>query len=446
MNTSKYAKLAKCSNDKALRDIQELLQIHKIHLIIVKIEAMLVNILEENNNCELIFSVELPNARSKRYIKKILKKYGEKILLDEATLEMALLSEFREEWIEEAQKRLEYNFLKIFFYMIENFKVKGKGYPIYFECTSFFSKPLSPEHYKGFELELKIPEINREHYINMRVEEIFHELTEHHLTDENVKLPNKIEADIEVIDRDTGEELEELSESFFDFVETGTFPDIILNEIKNYKAGDTFEVEFKVSETEEDEWLRDEYLGQTLIYKIKINAVYREVVPQRPYTDTLAQKLGYENLEGVINKAKERQALYEADIYNNTLFGEYLAKVAENLQFKPTENMIFATKLELGIIDQDGNSLIEDSSWNSDEYIIREIFEKVLAPQIFVAEGMCMYEEPLIQMALKDCDKDADREEISEKVLELALKKNIEWLKMNIEKLVTVKLIDYAPC
>ena len=76
---------------------------------------MLVNILEENNNCELIFSVELPNARSKRYIKKILKKYGEKILLDEATLEMALLSEFREEWIEEAQKRLEYNFLKIFF-------------------------------------------------------------------------------------------------------------------------------------------------------------------------------------------------------------------------------------------------------------------------------------------------------------------------------------------
>ena len=128
------------------------------------------------------------------------------------------------------------------------------------------------------------------------------------------------------------------------------------------------------------------------------------------------------------------------------MFGEYLAKVAENLQLKPTENMIFATKLELGIIDEDGDSLIEDSSWNSDEYIIREIFEKVLAPQIFVAEGMCMYEEPLIQMALKDCDKDADKEEISEKVLELALKKNIEWLKMNIEKLVTVKLIDYAPC
>ncbi|MBU6197037.1 MAG: hypothetical protein KGO93_05680 [Cyanobacteria bacterium REEB446] len=407
---------------------------------------MLVNILEENNNCELIFSAELPNARSKRYIKKILKKYGERVLLEEATLEVALLSEFREEWIEEAQKRLGYNFLKNFFYKVENFKVKGKGHPIYFECISFFSKPLSPEHYKGFELELKIPEIDRENYINMRVDEIFYDLAEHHLTDENVKPPNKVEADIKVIDRDTGEELEELSESFFDFVETGTFPDIILNEIKNYKAGDTFEVEFKVSETEEDEWLRDEYLGQTLIYKIKINAVYREVVPQRPYTDTLAQKLGYENLEGVINKAKERQALYEADIYEDTLFGEYLAKVAENLQLKPTENMIFATKLELGIIDEDGDSLIEDSSWNSDEYIIREIFEKVLAPQIFVAEGMCMYEEPLIQMALKASGNDADKEVISDKVLELALKKNIEWLKMNIEKLVTVKLIDYAPC
>ncbi|MEB3316203.1 MAG: hypothetical protein VKK32_08345 [Candidatus Melainabacteria bacterium] len=407
---------------------------------------MLVNILEENNNCELIFSAELPNARSKRYIKKILKKYGERVLLEEATLEAALLYEFREEWIEEAQKRLGYNFLKNFFYKVENFKVKGKGHPIYFECISFFSKPLSPEHYKGFELELKIPEIDRENYINMRVDEIFYDLVEHHLTDENVKPPNKVEADIKVIDRDTGEELEELSESFFDFVETGTFPDIILNEIKNYKAGDTFEVEFKVSETEEDEWLRDEYLGQTLIYKIKINAVYREVVPQRPYTDTLAQKLGYENLEGVINKAKERQALYEADIYEDTLFGEYLAKVAENLQLKPTENMIFATKLELGIIDEDGDSLIEDSSWNSDEYIIREIFEKVLAPQIFVAEGMCMYEEPLIQMALKASGNDADKEVISDKVLELALKKNIEWLKMNIEKLVTVKLINYAPC
>ncbi|NBV99229.1 MAG: hypothetical protein EBR67_06935 [Proteobacteria bacterium] len=407
---------------------------------------MLVNILEENNNCELIFSAELPNARSKRYIKKILKKYGERVLLEEAILEAALLSEFREEWIEEAQKRLEYNFLRNCFYKIVNFKAKGKGHPIYFECISFFSKPLSPEHYKGFELELKIPEINRENYINMRVDEIFYDLAEHRLTDENVKLPNKIEADIKVIDRDTGEELEELSESFFDFVETGTFPDIILNEIKNYKAGDTFEVEFKVIETEEDEWLRDEYLGQTLIYKIKINAVYREVVPQRPYTDTLAQKLGYENLEGVINKAKERQALYETDIYRDTLLREYLAKVAENLQLKPTENMIFATKLELGVVDEDGNSFIEDSSWNSDEYIIRKIFEKILAPQIFAAEGMCLYEEPLIQMALKDSDNDADREEISEKVFELALKKTIEWLEINIEKLVTVKPIHCTPC
>jgi hypothetical protein len=407
---------------------------------------MLVNVLEENNNCELIFSAEFPNDRSKRYIKKILKKYGERVLLDEATLEAALLFEFREEWIEEAQKRLEYNFLKNFFYMIENFKVKGKGHPIYFECTSFFSKPLLAEHYKGFELELKIPEINREHYINMRVDDIFCELIEHRLTDENVKLPNKIEADIKVIDKDTEKEMKELSESFFDVVETGTFSDIILKEIENYKAGDTFEVEFKVSETEKDEWLRDEYLGQTLIYKIKINAVYREVVPQPPYTDTLAQKLGYENLEGVINKAKEKQELYEADIYRDTLLREYLAKVAENLQLKPTENMIFATKLELGIVDEDGNSPLENSIWNSDEYLVGEIFKKVLAPQIFVAEGMVMYEEPLIQMALKESGNDADKEAISDKVLELALKKNIEWLKMNIEKLVTVKLIHCVPC
>jgi hypothetical protein len=108
--------------------------------------------------------------------------------------------------------------------------------------------------------------------------------------------------------------------------------------------------------------------------------------------------------------------------------------------------MIFATKLELGIVDEDGNSFIKDSNWNSDEYIIREIFKKVLAPQIFVAEGMVMYEEPLIQMALKESGNDADKEAISDKVLELALKKNIEWLEINVEKLVTVKLIDYAPC
>ncbi|MFM7457627.1 MAG: hypothetical protein ACKO3R_03070 [bacterium] len=34
---------------------------------------MLVNILEENKDGELIFSVELPNERAKKYIKKSLK-------------------------------------------------------------------------------------------------------------------------------------------------------------------------------------------------------------------------------------------------------------------------------------------------------------------------------------------------------------------------------------
>jgi hypothetical protein len=401
---------------------------------------MLVNILEENNNCELIFSAELPNNRAKRYIKKILKQYGERVLLDEDTLEAALLSEFREEWVEEAQKRLNYSFSRSFFYKIKSFEAKGKGHPIYFECISFFSKPLSQEHYKNFELELKIPEINTEHYTNIRVDEIFYDLAEHHLTHENVTLPNKMTADIKVIDKDTKEEIEELSESFFDFVETGTFPDIVLKEIKNYKAGDTFEVEFKVSETEEDEWLRDEYLGHTLIYKIKINEVYREIIPEPPYTDTLAQKLGYKNLEEVINKAKERQALYEANIYKDQLLKEYLAKVAKNLQFKPTENMIFATKLKLGIIDEEENSLLQNSYWNSDEYITGEIFKEVLAPQIFTAEGMSMYQEPLVEIALKDGNKDMDEEEIFEKVIELALEKTIEWLEINIEKLITVSV------
>jgi hypothetical protein len=49
-------------------------------------------------------------------------------------------------------------------------------------------------------------------------------------------------------------------------------------------------------------------------------------------------------------------------------------------------------------------------------------------------------------MALKESGNDADKEAISDKVLELALKKNIEWLEINVEKLVTVKPIHCTPC
>jgi len=398
---------------------------------------MLVNILEENKDGELIFSVELPNERAKKYIKKIFKDYEEDILED-SDLEMFLLDEFKEEWIEEARKRVNHNLIDGL-YRIRNFKALGKGNPIYFECVSFLKKPLLEKHYKGFELDFTPPELHPEAYL-ARVDDIFYKLKELELSYEKVEMLDKVKLDLTVIDKDTGKEIEDLSEEFFDFIDSMSFPDLILRKITEHKAGETFEVELKIDESIDDYYLEDEYFGQTLIYKIKIRQVYKEILPERPYSDELAQKLGYKNLEAVINEAKKTQASLHARFYKHELIRQYLRKVAENLEFKVTENMIFVNKLELNLIDANGKSLLPETMANPDEDMKDIILEEILLSDIYIAEGMSIDGDKLLDRVLAEAsvDEDLDDEEVSERVLELALEEMRKWLDTNLGKFITI--------
>ena len=400
---------------------------------------MLIDIHEKNNN-EIIFSVELPNSRAKRYIRKIIRESALSPV-PQNEIKVSLECEFMNEWLEEASRRLDCKFIPDF-YRIKNFKAEGKGHPIYFQCTAFLSKTLEEKHYKDFELELKIPEYDKEKDLNERIEEAFYELMEYHPSDEKVG-ENKIKAEIKVFNKDTGEAIEELSENFHDHLELSYLPEPVFKEFHNdYKAGDNFEVEFTVDEFE-GEWFKEDYPDcKNLLYKIRVDTVYKTIYPKPPFTDEMAKKVGYKNMEEIVREAKTKQNLYEKNTYKFRLMKQYLTRVAENMDFVITKNMIRAKQFEHNIIDESNNFIQEPYILNSDDYFIKIILERTLAPKIFAAQGMQMDKRKLEEIIFSEYEEDSmPMEEFEEKMKELHCSQSLKWLELNIEKFITVKVL-----
>ena len=396
---------------------------------------MLINILEQNNN-EIIFSIELPNSRAKRYIKQIIKKFD--FDLGQDLIEIGLETEFMDEWLEEASRRLNCKFIPDF-YRIKNFKAEGKGHPISFECIAFIEKALEKEHYRDFELELKVPEFDKDEDLDMRIQDSLYKLTEYHPCDEMIKAPNKIKAEITVFDKDTGKEIEEFSETFHNFLESGSLPEPVFKEFNGHKTGDSFEVEFKVDDLHEDWFIEDFADYKQILYKITVQEVYKNIYPEPPYTDEMAQKAGYKNINEIITEAQKRQNFYEKNIYKRELKKQYLKKVAENMGFEITENMISTKRYQDEITDKN-DQFVRDTIFNAESYAIKNILEDILVSRIFATEGLIMKKESLENIIFERSGEDSmPQYEFQEKMTRLHDEKCHEWLELNLEKLISVK-------